>query len=81
MVLAFVTGAVASGFTAAGLTAFAVWIAAVLSGSTDPWSIAPWLVSLVAAIVAVATYLAENIVHRRSLSRMRSTGEPWAYRE
>jgi len=81
MVLAFVTGAVASGFTAAGLTAFAVWIATVLSGSTDPWSIAPWLVSLVAAIVAVATYLAENIVHRRSLSRMRSTGEPWAYRE
>ena len=81
MVLAFLTGAVASGFAAAGLTALGIWIATVLSGSTDPWSIAPWLVTLVAAIVAVATYLAEGIVHRRSLSRMRSTGEPWAYRE
>lgn len=81
MVLAFITGAVASGFTAAGLTAFGIWIATVLSGSTDPWSIAPWLVTLVAAIVAVATYLAERIVHRRSQSRMQSTGEPWAYRD
>lgn len=81
MVLAFLTGAVASGFAAAGLTTFAVWIATVVSGSADPWSIAPWLVALVAAVVAVATYLAEGIVHRRSLSRMRSTGEPWAYRD
>jgi len=81
MVLAFLTGAVASGFAAAGLTAFAVWVATVISGSTDPWSIAPWLVALVAGTVAVATYVAERIVHRRSLARMRSTGEPWAYRE
>ena len=54
MVLAFVTGAVASGFTAAGLSALSV---------------------------AIATYAAERIAHRRTLDRMRSTGEPWAYRE
>jgi hypothetical protein len=81
MGLAFLTGAVASGFTAAGLTALVIWIATVLSGSSDPWSIAPWLVTLVAALVAIATYVAEGIVHRRTLARKRSTGEPWAYRE
>ncbi|MGH2380252.1 MAG: hypothetical protein ACRDG7_03405 [Candidatus Limnocylindria bacterium] len=81
MVLAFLTGAVASGFSAAGLTALLIWIATVVSGSTDPWSIAPWLVSVVAALVAVGTYVAEGIAHRRTLARMRSTGEPWAYRD
>ena len=81
MGLAFLTGAVASGFTAAGLTALLIWIATVLSGSSDPWSIAPWLVTLVATLVAIATYVAEGIVHRRTLARKRSTGEPWAYRE
>jgi len=81
MVLAFVTGAVASGFTAAGLTALLIWISTVVSGSTDPWSIAPWLVSAVATLVAVATYIAEGIAHRRTLQRKRSTGEPWAYRD
>jgi hypothetical protein len=81
MALAFLTGAVASGFTAAGLTAFLIWIATVVSGSSDPWSIAPWLVTLVAALVAVGTYVAEGIAYRRTLARMRSTGEPWAYRE
>ena len=81
MALAFLTGAVASGFTAAGLTALLIWIATVVSGSTYPWSIAPWLVGVVAAIVAVATYVAEGIAHRRTLARMRSTGEPWAYRD
>jgi len=81
MGLAFVTGAVASGFTAAGLTALLIWVVTVLAGSSDPWSIAPWLVSLVAALVAVATYVAEGIAHRKTLARMRSTGEPWAYRE
>ena len=81
MTLAFVTGAVASGFTAAGLTALLIWVATVLSGSSDPWSIAPWLVTAVAAVVAIGTYIAEGIVHRRTLTRMRSTGEPWAYRE
>lgn len=81
MAMAFLIGAVASGFMAAGLTALAIWVATVVSGSTDPWSIAPWLVSLIAAAVALATYVAEGVVHRRSLSRMRSIGEPWAYRE
>ncbi len=81
MVLAFVTGAAASGFTAAGLTALLIWIATVVAGSSDPWSIAPWLVTGVAALVAIATYVAEGIAHRRTLARMRSTGEPWAYRE
>jgi hypothetical protein len=81
MALAFLTGAVASGFTAAGLTALLIWIATVLAGSSDPWSIAPWLVTLVAALVAIGTYVAEGIAHRRTLARMRSIGEPWAYRE
>jgi len=81
MVLAFVTGAVASGFTVAGLTALLIWISTVVSGSTDPWSIAPWLVSAVATLVAFATYIAEGIAHRRTLQRKRSTGEPWAYRD
>jgi hypothetical protein len=39
------------------------------------------LVVAVAFIVAAATYVAEGIAHRRTLARMRSTGEPWAYRE
>jgi apolipoprotein N-acyltransferase len=78
--LAFATGAIAAGFTAAGLTTLLIWIATVLSGSSDPWSIAPWIVALAAALVGVATYLAERIVHRRSLARKRATGEPWAYR-
>ena len=81
MALAFITGAVASGFTAAGLTALLIWIATVLAGSSDPWAIAPWLVSAAAAVVAIATYVAEGIAYRRSLARKRSTGEPWAYRE
>jgi hypothetical protein len=81
MALAFLTGAVASGFTAAGLTALLIWIATVLAGSSDPWSIAPWLVTTVAALVAIGTYVAEGIAHRRTLARMRSAGEPWAYRE
>jgi hypothetical protein len=81
MGLAFVTGAVASGFTAAGLTALLIWVATVLTGSSDPWSIAPWLVTLVATLVAIATYVAEKIAYRLSLARMRATGEPWAFRE
>jgi len=81
MALAFLTGAVASGFAAAGLTTLLIWIATVLARSTDPWSIAPWLVSIVAALVAIGTYVAEGIAHRRTLARMRSTGEPWAYRD
>ena len=81
MTLAFMTGAVASGFTAAGMAALLIWVATVLTGSSDPWSIAPWLVTSVAALVAIATYVAEGIVYRRTLARKRSTGEPWAFRE
>ena len=81
MRLAFLTGAVATGFTAAGLTTLLVWIASVLAGSGGPWAIAPWLVSAVAALVAVATYVAEGLAYRRTLAHMRSIGEPWAYRQ
>ena len=81
MTLAFLTGALASGFTAAGLTALLVWIATVLAGSSDPWGLAPWLVTVVAAIVTIGTFVAERIAYRRTLARMRSIGEPWAYRE
>lgn len=81
MALAFLTGAIASGFTAGGLTALIIWIVTVLAGSSEPWAVAPWLVAAMAAVVAIATYLAERIAHRRTLARMRSIGEPWAYRE
>jgi hypothetical protein len=81
MTLAFATGAVAAGFTAAGLTTLMIWVATVLAGSPDPWGVAPWLVSSVSALVAIGTYVAEGIAYRRTLDRMRSTGEPWAYRE
>ena len=80
MTLAFITGAVASGFTAAGLTALVIWIVTVLSGSSDPWSIAPALVAIVAAIFAVLTYIAEDLVHRASQARARD-GRARAYRE
>jgi hypothetical protein len=80
MTLAFATGAIAAGVTAAGVTVLLIWIATVLSGSSDPWSIAPGLLAAVAAVVAVATYLAERLVYRRTLARMRERGEPWAYR-
>jgi hypothetical protein len=79
--LAFVTGALASGFAAAGLTALVIWVVTVLTGSPDAWNVAPVLVASLAAIVAGLTYLAERFVHRRSLERKRSTGEPWAYRD
>jgi len=79
MAVAYLVGAVASGFAAAGLTALLVWIGTVLSGSGS-WAIAPWLIGAVAALVAVATYVAEGYAHRRTLERMRSSGEPWAYR-
>jgi hypothetical protein len=79
--LAFLTGAVASGFTVAGLTTLLVWIATVLAGSSEPWGIAPWLVTAVATLIAIATYVAEGFAYRRTLAQMRSVGEPWAYRQ
>ena len=81
MPLAFVVGAVASGFAASGITALVVWISTVLSGSATAWGIAPWLIAGVGLLVAVATYVAEGIAHRRTLAVKRSRGEPWAYRE
>jgi membrane protein implicated in regulation of membrane protease activity len=81
MTLAFVTGAVASGFTAAGLATLLIWVATVIAGSSGPWGVAPWLVTSVAALVTIATYVGERIAYRRTLERKRSTGEPWAYRE
>jgi uncharacterized membrane-anchored protein len=81
MRLAFATGAVASGLVGAGLTALLVWVATVVTGSSEPWSVAPILVAAAAALVGGATYLAERIVYRRSMERQRAIGEPWAYRE
>jgi hypothetical protein len=80
MALAYLVGAMASGFAGASLTALVIWIGTVLSGSADAWAIAPWLIAAAGALVAVGTYVAEGIAHRRSLERKRSTGEPWAYR-
>jgi hypothetical protein len=79
--LAFLTGALASGFTAAGLATLLVWVASVIVGSPEPWTWAPWVVTAIAVLVAGGTYLAEGIAYRRTLARMRSTGEPWAYRQ
>lgn len=81
MTVAYAIGALASGFVAAGFTALVVWIVTIVSGSPDPWTVAPWLVGGVALIVAFATYVAEGAAYRRTLSRMRATGEPWAYRD
>lgn len=81
MKLAFATGAVASGLVGASLTALLVWVATVVTGSSEPWSVAPVLVAAAAALVGGATYLAERIVYRRSMERQRAIGEPWAYRE
>lgn len=80
MRLAFATGALASGLVAGGITALLVWIATIITGSGDPWSVAPILVAAAAAVIGGATYLAERIVYRRSMERQRSIGEPWAYR-
>ncbi len=81
MRVAFVTGALAAGLGAVGLAALGIWIVTVLSGSADAWSIAPWLLGAVAAVVAIATYVAERIAYRRTMVSGRSVGEPWAYRD
>lgn len=81
MRLAFATGALASALVGAGLAALVVWVVTVVSGSADAWSMAPAVVTAAAALVGGATYLAERIVHRRSMERRRSVGEPWAYRD
>lgn len=81
MKLAFATGAVASGLVGGGLTALLIWVATIVTGSSDPWAVAPVLVVAAGAVVGGGTYLAERIVYRRSMERQRAVGEPWAYRE
>jgi hypothetical protein len=81
MRLAFMTGALAGGVAAVALVALAIWIVTVVSGSTDAWAAAPWLMIGFAVLIAAGTYLAERIIHRRTMARMRGVGEPWAYRE
>lgn len=81
MRLAFATGALASGLVGGGLTALLIWVATVVTGSSDPWAVAPILVAATGAVVGAATYFAERIVYQRSMARQRAIGEPWAYRE
>jgi uncharacterized membrane protein YfcA len=79
--LAFVTGALASGLLGGGLAGIIIWIVTVLTGSSDPWSVAPLLVAATGMVVAGGTYVAERIVYRRGQQRQRAIGEPWAYRD
>ena len=81
MTLAFLTGALASGVAAAGLVALIVWILTIVTGSPDPWSVAPWLLPLIAVAVGAATFMAERHLRHRELAQKRATGEPWAYRD
>lgn len=81
MKLAFATGALASGLVGGGLTGLLIWVATVVTGSSDPWSVAPILVAAAAALVGGATYLAERLMYRRTLQRQRAVGEPWAFRD
>ena len=81
MNLAFATGALASALAAAGLTTLVVWVVTVIAGSSDPWSVGPWLIPGAAAVIGGATFLAERYLHAREGARKRATGEPWAYRE
>ena len=80
MALAFLTGALAAGLAAGGLTAALVWLSTVLTGSEGAWTVAPYLILMVALAFAAATYAAEHIARARDLQRRRATGEPWAYR-
>lgn len=81
MRVAFLTAALAAGFAAAVLAVLAIWLVALVSGSSDPWTAAPWVVPVVAVAFAAATYLAERIAHRRTLARKHAMGEPWAFRD
>jgi hypothetical protein len=81
MSAAFLTGALAAGVTGAALTALAIWLVTLVSGSAEPWGVAPLLVTAAGALLAVATYVAERLIYHRSMDRKRATGEPWAFRE
>lgn len=81
MRLAFATGALAAGFAVAVLAMLVVWVVTLITRSSEPWSVAPWLIPALAALAVVATYVAEVIVSRTAERRKRDIGEPWAYRE
>lgn len=81
MRLAFLTGALAAGFAVAVLAALVIWVITLVRGSTAAWETAIWLVPTLAALAAIATYVAEVFVERGTQARKRATGEPWAYRE
>ncbi len=81
MVLAFLTGALASGIAVAALTAALVWLSTMLTGSDGLWGAAPYLIVGAAVAFGAATYAAERIARARDLRGRRATGEPWAYRE
>ena len=81
MTAAFATGALASALAAAGLTALIVWVTTVVTGSSDPWSVGPWLTPGAAVVVGAATFVAERYLHDRADTDKRATGEPWAYRD
>jgi hypothetical protein len=53
----------------------------VIAGASGAWAWAPPIIAGLAALFGVATYLAERVVHRRERARMRSIGEPWAFRD
>jgi len=80
MRVAFATGALASGFAVAALSALVIWAITLVTRSGDAWGAAPWVVSILAALAAVATYVAETFAERATQRRKRETGEPWAYR-
>ena len=79
--LAFITGGLASGTAAAGVSALVIWVATVISGSSNPWSTAPWLLPLIAVVFGAATFMVERHLRDRELAQKRATGEPWAYRD
>lgn len=81
MRMAFGTGALAAGAIAAIVTGLVMWVASLVLGTSDPWPIGAWLVPVVGVVVALAAYVAEWIAYRRTLTEMRSHGEPWAYRD
>ena len=80
MRLAFVTGALYAAVAAAALAALIIWVVTVVAGSPGAWSWAPAIIGQAALVFGGLTYLAERHAHRRTLERMRGTGEPWAYR-
>jgi hypothetical protein len=79
--LAFATGALAAGLAVAVLATLVVWAITLLTRSSDAWSVAPWLIPVLATLTVVGTYIAEVVVDRAAQRRQRDTGEPWAYRE